>query len=94
MVKREPRRLASRRPPWRTIGAAAIGAFLSTSACTGSGQESPEAAADTLTRQQRDSLVGASGLPGAQGVRAAIRAQDRANTLNARIDSIAKSSQP
>ncbi len=94
MVKREPRRLASRRPPWRTIVAAAIGALLITTACTGSGEESAEAAADTLTRAQRDSLVGASGLSGAQGVRAAIRARDRANTLNARLDSIAKSSQP
>ncbi len=94
MTTQEPCRPASSRPPWRTLAAAAIGFFLFTSACTGSAEESPEAAADTLTRQQRDSLVGGSGLPGAQGVRAAIRARDRADAMNARLDSITKSGQP
>ncbi len=45
---------------------------------------------DTLTRRQRDSAIGASGLPGAQGVRGALRAQDSARARNARLDSIAR----
>lgn len=45
---------------------------------------------DTLTRRQRDSAIGASGLPGAQGVRGALQAQDSARDRNARLDSIAR----
>jgi hypothetical protein len=45
---------------------------------------------DTLTQRQRDSAIGASGLPGAQGVRGALRAQDSARAMNARLDSIAR----
>lgn len=45
---------------------------------------------DTLTRHQRDSAIGASGLPGARGVRGAIQAQDSARARNARLDSIAR----
>jgi hypothetical protein len=44
--------------------------------------------ADTLTRRQRDSILGASKLPGAQGIRGALRAQDSAAAQNARADSI------
>jgi len=43
---------------------------------------------DTLTRRQRDSVLGASKLPGAQGIRGALRAQDSAAAQNARADSI------
>jgi len=43
---------------------------------------------DTLTRRQRDSVLGASRLPGAQGIRGALRAQDTAAAQNARADSI------
>ena len=46
-------------------------------------------AADTLTQRERDSTIGASKLPGAPGVSAAIRAADSANARNARLDSIA-----
>jgi hypothetical protein len=45
---------------------------------------------DTLTRRQRDSVIGASSLPGAQGVRGALRAQDSAAARNRRLDSIAR----
>ena len=45
---------------------------------------------DTLTRRQRDSVIGASKLPGAQGVRGALQAQDSARARNARLDSIAR----
>ncbi len=49
----------------------------------------PKAAAgDTLTRRQRDSVIGASKLPGSQGVRGALQAQDSAAARQARVDSI------
>jgi hypothetical protein len=43
---------------------------------------------DTLTQRERDSVLGASKLPGAAGIRGALRAQDSAAARNARIDSI------
>jgi len=46
------------------------------------------AARDTLTRRQRDSVIGASRLPGAGGVRGALRAVDSAAARNDRLDSI------
>jgi hypothetical protein len=45
---------------------------------------------DTLTQRQRDSAIGASALPGAQGVRGALQAQDSARARNARLDSLAR----
>lgn len=55
--------------------------------CGGEG-EGDAAAADTLTRRQRDSVIGASRLPGAGGVRAAIRVADTAAARAGRLDSI------
>jgi hypothetical protein len=49
---------------------------------------SRSAAADTLTRRQKDSILGASRLPGARGIRGALSAQDSAAARNARVDSI------
>ena len=46
------------------------------------------AVADTLTRRQKDSVLGASRLPGARGIRGALSAQDSAAARNARVDSI------
>lgn len=46
------------------------------------------ATTDTLTRRQRDSVLGASRLPGARGIRGALSAQDSAAARNARLDSI------
>jgi len=40
------------------------------------------------TERQRDSVVGASQLPGAAGVRGALRAGDSAAARNARLDSL------
>jgi len=56
----------------------------------GCGKAAPSgrAAGDTLTRRQRDSVLGASKLPGAQGIRGALRAQDSAAAQNARADSV------
>jgi hypothetical protein len=45
-------------------------------------------AGDTLTRRQKDSVLGASRLPGAKGIRGALTAQDSAAARNARLDSI------
>jgi len=56
-------------------------------ACSGS-ERAPAQSADTLTQRQRDSTLGASKLPGAQGVRRAQAAQDSAAARNARADSI------
>jgi hypothetical protein len=41
------------------------------------------------TQRERDSVLGASKLPGAQGVRGALKASDSAVTRNARLDSVA-----
>jgi hypothetical protein len=48
-----------------------------------------DAGADTRSRRERDSAIGESSLPGAGGVKAAIRAADSADARNARLDSIA-----
>ena len=42
---------------------------------------------DTMTQRQKDSVLGQSGLPGAQGVTKALRAADSAKAHQARIDS-------
>jgi hypothetical protein len=41
------------------------------------------------SQRSRDSALGASTLPGAQGVRGALRASDSAEVRNARLDSLA-----
>jgi|RifCSP16_2_1023846.scaffolds.fasta_scaffold193899_2 hypothetical protein len=58
--------------------------------CGGASGDGQANRPDTLTRRQRDSAIGASGLPGAQGVRGAIEAQDSAAARNRRLDSIAR----
>ncbi|HEY5939369.1 MAG TPA: hypothetical protein VIT87_01030 [Gemmatimonadales bacterium] len=40
------------------------------------------------TQRERDSVLGASKLPGAAGVRGALRATDSASARNARLDSV------
>lgn len=59
--------------------------ILAATACAAPGDET----ADTMTQRARDSAIGASSLPGATGVSAAIRAADSADARNARLDSIA-----
>ena len=41
------------------------------------------------TERERDSVLGASALPGAAGVRGALGASDSARSRNARLDSVA-----
>lgn len=43
---------------------------------------------DTMTQRQKDSVLGQSGLPGAQGVTKAQRAADSAKAHQAQVDSI------
>ncbi len=42
---------------------------------------------DTMTQRQKDSVLGQSGLPGAQGVTKALRASDSVKAHEARVDS-------
>jgi hypothetical protein len=58
-------------------------------ACS-SGGKSTAAASDTtkLTQRQKDSVIGASKIPGARGIQKAQRAQDSAAAQAARLDSI------
>jgi hypothetical protein len=43
---------------------------------------------DTMTQRQKDSVLGQSGIPGAQGVTKALRASDSAKAHQAQVDSI------
>jgi len=43
---------------------------------------------DTMTKRQKDSVLGQSGLPGAQGVTKAMNAADSQKARMARLDSI------
>jgi hypothetical protein len=55
-------------------------------ACGGQGADGTPA--DTLTQRQRDSVIGASRLPGAGGVRGALEASDSAAARRALVDSL------
>jgi hypothetical protein len=46
---------------------------------------------DTLSQRSRDSLIGASGLPGATGIRGAIKVADSAAERRRREDSVSGS---
>ena len=43
---------------------------------------------DTMTKRQRDSVLGQSGLPGAQGITKAMRAADSVKVRTSALDSI------
>ena len=64
---------------------ACLGAVLLALACTK--KPAANTAQDTLTRRQKDSAIGASAIPGAQGVRGAMNAADSAAARTAAIDS-------
>jgi hypothetical protein len=64
-----------------------IGFLIAADAC---GTAAPESARrDALTTRQRDSVIGASALPGARGVQKALAASDSAARRGAALDSIA-----
>lgn len=56
--------------------------------------ESGVTAGTGRTRRERDSIIGRSALPGAQGVRRALEASDSARARAARVDSAAGAGGP
>jgi hypothetical protein len=56
--------------------------------CSGGEPDDAAARADTLTRAQRDSIIGASALPGAGGVRGALQVADTAAARQSAVDSL------
>jgi hypothetical protein len=62
-----------------------VGLVLGAGGCSPKGSDSPKVSSE----RERDSVLGASRLPGAQGVRGALRASDSAAARNARLDSLA-----
>ena len=61
-------------------------ACIALAACTPS--DTPANNRDTMNQRQRDSVLGQSQLPGAQGVTKAMAAADSACARNAQLDSI------
>ncbi|HEY7460833.1 MAG TPA: hypothetical protein VIC59_03015 [Gemmatimonadota bacterium] len=55
----------------------------------GCGRKEEAKQPDEMTRRQRDSVIGASRLPGARGVQKALAISDSADARRAREDSIA-----
>lgn len=64
--------------------------LLLATACAGASEDEGAAAQDTLTRAQRDSIIGASSLPGARSVQRAIDTRDSANARSSAVDSLLK----
>lgn len=58
---------------------------------TGCAGKPAEPTPDTLTRRQRDSIIGASTLPGAGGVNGALRATDSASARRTREQAVSDS---
>ena len=75
----------SRLRPGAVFLCVVVGAWLG----CGSGRGDQQAA-DSLTRRERDSIIGASKLPGATGVGAALRAADSAAARRRVEDSLAR----
>ena len=63
-----------------------VSGFLLTAACSRPEGEPPR----QNSQRARDSVLGASKLPGAQGIRGALGAADSAAARNARLDSLAQ----
>jgi len=61
--------------------------FLLLAIGCGGGGNQQAAATDSLSRRERDSIIGASRLPGAPGVRRALQVSDSAAARAGRIDS-------
>ncbi|MSR07177.1 MAG: hypothetical protein EXR93_08950 [Gemmatimonadetes bacterium] len=54
-------------------------------ACSDAGKADPK---KVMTQRQRDSAIGETRLPGAPGVKGALRVQDSAAARNARLDTL------
>jgi len=63
---------------------------LSLVLCLSCSPEREQEAPKTQTQRERDSVVGASSLPGASGVRGALRVADSATARRALADSMAQ----
>ncbi|HKJ02296.1 MAG TPA: hypothetical protein VJ997_07570 [Longimicrobiales bacterium] len=72
----------------RLIVAVAVAGVLGLVACGQSAGTPGATAADTLTRDQKDSIVAKLPIPGARGVSAAQRARDAANARTQAHDTI------
>lgn len=68
------------------LAAAVLGLWLV--GCPGDSGKGGPATSDTLSTRQRDSVIGASKLPGATGVRKAMELSDSARARAARLDTI------
>ncbi|MFQ5678370.1 MAG: hypothetical protein ACE5HP_02835 [Gemmatimonadota bacterium] len=83
---------APRGSMWPALLLVAVGLAAGGNACSGgesgSAGNAADAARDTLTRRQKDSILGESPLPGARGVRGALRAADSVNARYRRLDSL------
>lgn len=64
-----------------------VAALALFAACGGGGPDDAGVSADSITQRQRDSAIGASGLPGAGGVQGALEASDAAAARGAALDS-------
>jgi hypothetical protein len=63
--------------------AIAVGLLMGVLSC---GERQAGTDRDTLTQRQRDSVIGASQLPGAQGVRGALKVSDSASARREQED--------
>ncbi|HEV2086424.1 MAG TPA: hypothetical protein VGR09_15215 [Gemmatimonadales bacterium] len=71
----------------RRTGLAALLLVISFAGCTP--KEDGEGGKHVRSERERDSILGASRLPGARGVRGALGVSDSAAARNARLDSVA-----
>jgi hypothetical protein len=77
--------MTSTKPGGFALVVSMFGVLCIAAACAAEKPEPP-----ALSQRQRDSIIGASALPGAAGVRGALSAQDSAARRQARLDSIAR----
>jgi hypothetical protein len=66
-----------------------LAALVSILAWPGCSPKAEEGSQPQRAERERDSVIGASRLPGAGGVRGALRESDSAAARNARLDSVA-----
>lgn len=78
----------------KSIALLALACLLGSAACSGGEADPDPAPADSLTRQQRDSIIGESRLPGAGGVRGALEASEAAAERSATLDSLSGGGRP
>ena len=70
----------------RAVQVATCGVLMGLLGCTAKAGDTGKV---PRSERERDSVIGASRLPGAQGVRGALRESDAAKARNAQLDSVA-----